>query len=45
MKTLYISPAAELLSFAQEDILTGSNDSMAAFDNIVGDDFDLLIVE
>ena len=45
MKTLYISPAAELLSFAQEDILTGSNDTLAPFDNIVGDDFDLLNVE
>ena len=45
MKTLYNTPAAELLSFAQEDILTGSNDAMAAFDNIVGDDFDLLNME
>ena len=42
MKTLYNTPAAELLSLAQEDILIGSNDAMAIHDNVVGDDFELL---
>ena len=38
MKTLYSSPKAELLSLPQEDILSFSD----IFDNIKGDDFDLM---
>ena len=41
MKTLYNTPVAELLTMAQEDILTGSNETVDN-DNVVGDDFDLL---
>lgn len=40
MKTLYNSPAAEILALAKEDILVSSADEIN--DNIVGDDFEPL---